>query len=57
MTAPAAFQGSLLGIGNPLLDISAVVKQDFLDKYGVRGGREAARSDSQHHSSSSRIRS
>lgn len=36
MTAPAALVGSLLGIGNPLLDISAVVKQEFLDKYEVR---------------------
>lgn len=42
MTAPAALQGSLLGIGNPLLDISAVVDQGFLDKYGVRVAREAA---------------
>lgn len=28
---------ALLGIGNPLLDISAVVNQELLDKYGVRG--------------------
>ena len=27
--------GVLLGMGNPLLDISAVVTQEFLDKYGV----------------------
>ena len=26
---------SILGMGNPLLDVSAVVDQDFLDKYGV----------------------
>lgn len=26
----------LLGLGNPLLDISANVDQVFLDKYGVR---------------------
>jgi adenosine kinase len=26
----------LLGMGNPLLDISAVVPQEFLDKYGVK---------------------
>jgi adenosine kinase len=30
-----ALQGSILGMGNPLLDISAVVDQAFLDKYGV----------------------
>ena len=29
-------EGVLLGMGNPLLDISAVVPQEFLDKYGVR---------------------
>jgi len=28
--------GVLLGMGNPLLDISAVVPQDFLDKYKVQ---------------------
>ena len=28
--------GSLLGMGNPLLDVSAPVDQDFLDKYNVR---------------------
>ena len=28
--------GVLLGMGNPLLDISAVVPQEFLDKYGVK---------------------
>ena len=28
-------QGVLLGMGNPLLDLSAVVDQAFLDKYGV----------------------
>lgn len=37
---PASFEsgglaGVLLGMGNPLLDISAVVTQEFLDKYGV----------------------
>ena len=26
---------SLLGMGNPLLDVSAVVPQEFLDKYDV----------------------
>lgn len=26
----------LLGMGNPLLDISAKVDQEMLDKYGVR---------------------
>lgn len=28
-----ASEGILMGMGNPLLDISAVVDQDFLDKY------------------------
>ena len=28
--------GTVLGMGNPLLDISAVVPQEFLDKYEVR---------------------
>lgn len=32
----AALNGVLLGIGNPLLDISADVPQSFLDKYGVK---------------------
>ncbi|XP_051152334.1 adenosine kinase 2-like [Andrographis paniculata] len=30
------YEGILLGMGNPLLDISAVVDQEFLDKYGLR---------------------
>jgi len=30
------FEGSILGIGNPLLDISANVGQDLLDKYDVK---------------------
>jgi adenosine kinase len=29
---------ALLGMGNPLLDISAEVGQDVLDKYGLKGG-------------------
>eukprot|EP00928_Gymnodinium_smaydae_P096841 TRINITY_DN8633_c0_g1_i5.p1 TRINITY_DN8633_c0_g1~~TRINITY_DN8633_c0_g1_i5.p1 ORF type:complete len:364 (-),score=93.54 TRINITY_DN8633_c0_g1_i5:16-1038(-) len=29
---------ALLGMGNPLLDISAEVGQDMLDKYGLKGG-------------------
>jgi hypothetical protein len=29
-------EGVLLGMGNPLLDISAVVKNDFLAKYGLK---------------------
>lgn len=32
----AGLSGSLLGCGNPLLDISAVVDQPLLEKYGVR---------------------
>ncbi|XP_047958772.1 adenosine kinase 2-like isoform X2 [Salvia hispanica] len=30
------YHGILLGMGNPLLDISAVVDQAFLDKYGLK---------------------
>ena len=32
----SSLDGVLLGIGNPLLDISADVPQSFLDKYGVK---------------------
>ncbi len=31
----AGVEGALVGLGNPLLDISAVVDQAFLDKYEV----------------------
>ncbi|KAL7570509.1 hypothetical protein ACA910_004287 [Epithemia clementina (nom. ined.)] len=31
-----AFTGKLMGMGNPLLDISANVEQDILDKYDVK---------------------
>jgi hypothetical protein len=34
---PHGLVGSLLGMGNPLLDISAVVDAAFLEKYDVRG--------------------
>lgn len=34
----AGLSGALLGAGNPLLDISAVVDTALLDKYGVGGG-------------------
>ncbi|KAK4481085.1 hypothetical protein RD792_011955 [Penstemon davidsonii] len=30
------YEGILLGMGNPLLDISAVVDQEFLDKYDLK---------------------
>jgi len=33
--SPPIESGSILGMGNPLLDISASVGQEFLDKYGV----------------------
>ncbi|XP_041939859.1 adenosine kinase b [Alosa sapidissima] len=33
---PASSQNALFGMGNPLLDISAVVDKDFLDKYGLK---------------------
>jgi adenosine kinase len=29
------FQGAILGMGNPLLDISAEVPMEVLEKYGV----------------------
>jgi len=32
----SSFTGSLMGMGNPLLDISAEVGQDFLDKYDIK---------------------
>ncbi|KVI09711.1 Adenosine kinase [Cynara cardunculus var. scolymus] len=32
----AGYEGILLGMGNPLLDISAVVDEDFLKKYDVK---------------------
>ena len=35
----AGMDGALLGAGNPLLDISAVVTQELLDKYEVRVSR------------------
>ncbi|XP_077225537.1 adenosine kinase 2-like [Tasmannia lanceolata] len=31
-----AFEGILLGMGNPLLDISAVVNEEFLQKYDIK---------------------
>ncbi|KAI4365604.1 hypothetical protein MLD38_021572 [Melastoma candidum] len=31
-----SYEGILLGMGNPLLDISAVVEDDFLNKYDVK---------------------
>jgi hypothetical protein len=34
-SAAMASEGVLLGMGNPLLDISAVVGHDFLDKYSL----------------------
>lgn len=34
----STFNGSLMGMGNPLLDISAEVGQDTLDKYKVKSG-------------------
>ncbi|XP_062375397.1 adenosine kinase isoform X2 [Sardina pilchardus] len=33
---PATSQNALFGMGNPLLDISAVVDKDFLEKYGLK---------------------
>ncbi|KTG33810.1 hypothetical protein cypCar_00036931 [Cyprinus carpio] len=33
---PTVSQNALFGMGNPLLDISAVVDKDFLDKYGLK---------------------
>lgn len=32
----SGLNGVVLGLGNPLLDVSAVVDQAFLDKYDVR---------------------
>ena len=36
---PHGLVGALLGMGNPLLDISAVVDPEFLEKYDVSGKR------------------
>lgn len=36
MSEDKKFEGLLMGMGNPLLDISAEVGQDVLDKYGVK---------------------
>lgn len=36
MAPSSKLEGVLLGMGNPLLDISAVVDESFLDKYGVK---------------------
>ncbi|XP_029495935.1 adenosine kinase-like isoform X4 [Oncorhynchus nerka] len=36
VTAKALVENALFGMGNPLLDISAVVDKDFLDKYGLK---------------------
>jgi hypothetical protein len=33
MAAASSYEGVLLGMGNPLLDISAVVDEPFLAKY------------------------
>jgi hypothetical protein len=38
-----SLEGAILGLGNPLLDISAVVDQAFLDKYEVSGSGRAGR--------------
>ena len=43
----SSLDGVLLGIGNPLLDISADVPQSFLDKYGVKVG-DALLADPKH---------
>ena len=34
----AKYTGTLLGMGNPLMDISANVGQDMFDKYGLKAG-------------------
>jgi hypothetical protein len=36
MAASGSYEGVLLGMGNPLLDISAVVDEAFLAKYAPR---------------------
>jgi hypothetical protein len=35
MAAASSYEGVLLGMGNPLLDISAVVDEAFLAKYAL----------------------
>lgn len=36
MATPAELQGAIVGMGNPLLDISAEVPVEFLEKHGLR---------------------
>lgn len=46
--SPAAAKlrpNSLFGMGNPLLDISAVVDKDFLDKYGLKSNDQILAED------------
>ncbi|XP_065152815.1 adenosine kinase isoform X1 [Paramisgurnus dabryanus] len=38
-------QNALFGMGNPLLDISAVVDKDFLDKYGLKSNDQILAED------------
>jgi hypothetical protein len=48
MAASGSYEGVLLGMGNPLLDISAVVDEAFLAKYAPRSRsplRRSRRSD------------
>lgn len=42
---PAASANSLFGMGNPLLDISAVVDKDLLDKYGLKANDQILAED------------
>ncbi|XP_068161166.1 adenosine kinase-like isoform X2 [Antennarius striatus] len=43
----AASENALFGMGNPLLDISAVVDKDFLDKFGLKSNDQILAED--HH--------
>lgn len=41
----AGLEGALVGAGNPLLDISAVVTKELLDKYGLELGNQILAED------------
>jgi adenosine kinase len=35
-TGTSVAEGAIFGMGNPLLDISAVVEKELLDRYGLK---------------------
>ena len=45
--ANSNYTGCLLGMGNPLMDVSANVGQDMFDKYGLKAGDAVLQNDNQ----------